>query len=1210
MHDFTGRSRGNNGLNSNKKHILGRVLIVVALIAIVAWVLFFTVDTKDLLTWYTRYRVVLVPAALLAIAGVGVLLQRRKQTRNVIQQASKEQGVEPPKMTDSLVNAEKYRADQIVTWAKDLKLHLKQKHWFRWAYLQPWVLVAGDAATVTSFMPELARQGWLVTDDAVLLWGGLGTDGRLDESWLRQIRRLRVSRPLDAIALILDDGTLLPRHPQERNPWGLHLARVMEILRWSAPVYVVDVAGRDSVRQWDTPVSGCEFARPPNALAVESALLKLRDQLADRSVHQLAANCDDLYFSELSRRLDTRAAQLARWIGGLSDWQRRALPVVGAFFAPFAPMGASESASMDYGRLPLWRHLAANTRGASGRRTFSHPLSIISSVSLAFIGLWSAGMLVSGMTNARELTLTKASLQALDVASDIPGRLRALHALQQRISLHEARVQEHTPFLARFGLSHDRVVLNALWTPYALAARPLLIAPVQQDIEGQLIDLGQMSTADVDVQSSQMAHDGQQALRTYLMMAELQRADPGFMTPQLELHWNLDSGLRPGEKLDLSTQLMRFWAQHLPAHPDWRIQPREELVSSARQTLLAIIGVRNSEDTIYQGILDAIGHKYPDQSLAALTAGTDSRGLFSTSATVPGAFTRQAWEGSIEAAIDEAAKHNGVAGNWVLGNSGESQGATAVTPEALRTALRAHYFSDYIEHWQDFMNTIRCEAAPTLPAAVGQLKLIADTRQSPLIALMKSLAWQGGAGAQQASFSDALVTRAQSLLGKNDDAPPAAQAVPAAPLDASFGPVLKLVGQAGNGNAASPGSSDLSIERFTERMTTLRLKLQHISDSVDPDDQARQVAQALFQGKGSELSDTLAYAQLVAASLGEQWAGMGSALFVQPIEQATQTVVKPAQASLNDAWRQTIVAAWNRSFAGRYPFANTANDASLPELARFVRPQGGLINSFLSTQLAGALQLQGDQWVAASGSGTGSGASGTARAFDPAFLKAVNTLQQIAGHLLAQGEPQYTFALQPVPTPEITDTLLTLDAQTLHYYNQVQTWRTMTWPSNDPQSAGTRLEWQTETAGTNRTFEYSGRWALVRMLERAGVEPIDSATYQLTWQARPVSADTKAVAKVAEGEEDAAALTSQESLAPAPSDMTHPLRYLIRTDVGKGPLELLALRGFTLPTRIFVEPAAPGAKAPRQSGPPPLPNAARAAAKHASVPIPQGSVPE
>ncbi|MDR5752219.1 ImcF-related family protein [Caballeronia sp. LZ024] len=1137
-----------------------------------------------------------------------------------MQEASKDRSIEPPQPTDPTATAAKSRAEQVVTQAKELKFYLQQKRWFRWAYAQPLLLVTGDSTTVTSLMPELATKGWLATDDAVLLWGGLGADGRPDELWLRQIRRLRWIRSVDAIALVLDNGTSLSNSVREKNPWGLNLARITEFLHWSAPVYVLDIADTDSIHRTDTPVTGCEFVRSTDASAIETALLDLRDRLADRSVHQLADNVDDAYASDLSTRLDTRSAPLARWIASLSDWQRRPLPVMGAFFAPLPAASASTSGA-DSAYLPLWRYLADAASRTPGRRTFSNPVTVSSLIALALIGLWSAGMLVSGVTNARELSLTNDALRTLDRASDTPARLRALLDLQQRIGLHEARVQDHTPLFTRFGLNHDRAILDALWTPYARAARALLVEPVQQDIEGQLTDLGQMSTVQVDDQSSQMAQAGEQALKTYIMMAEPQRAEPAFMTPQLQNHWNVDTGLRPGEKLDLSARLLGFWTRHFPAHPDWRIQPREELVGNARQTLLAIIGVKNSEDTIYESILDAVGHKYPDQTLASLTAGTDTRGLFSTSATVRGVFTRQAWEGSIESAIDEAAKRNGVAGDWVLGNSGgdSNNGAPtgastgASTPEELRAALRAHYFSDYAGHWQDFMNSVRFEAAPTLPAAVGQLKLIADARQSPLIALMKSLAWQGGAGVQQATLSDALVTRAKNLFGKKDDAPQPAQADPAGPLGTSFGTVLRLVGE--RSGTAAPAGSDLSLERFTERVTTLRLKLQQISDSADPDAQARQVAQSLFQGKGSELSDTLAYAQLVAASLGEQWAGMGETLFVRPIEQATQTVLAPAQASLNDAWRQTIVATWNRSFAGRYPFASTANDASLPELARFVRPQGGLIETFLSTQLAGALQLQGDQWVPAAAR---SGASGTSRAFDPAFLKAINTLQQIAGHLLAQGEPQYVFALRPVPTSGVSDTLLTLDAQKLHYYNQQETWHTLTWPSKDPQSAGTRLEWQTDTAGTNRGFEYSGRWALVRMLERATVESLDSATYQLTWQAKPASVDPAPTPAKTQtptptlnadwGEPDPAALTVQAPLAPAPSNLTHPLRYMIRTDVGRGPLELLALRGFVLPSRIFVEHSAATAQ-PLSKGPPPLPPAAREAAKHAEVPIPQGRAP-
>ncbi|WP_321847499.1 ImcF-related family protein [Burkholderia diffusa] len=1082
----------------------------------------------------------------------------------------------------------------------DLKEALRHQYGWRWRYRLPWFLLTGDDSTIGRSLPELAERGWLITDDAVLLWRRAGPEGRPDEAWLKQIRRVRRARPLDGIVLALDGATALPDTVRGTRSWGFHFARVAHLLRWSAPIFVLDLAGTDAVRHADTPVTGCEFSRSDDAPAIEAALLQLRDRLADMSITQLARNGNDRYISDLSTRLDTRSAPLARWIANLSDWQRRPLPIAAAFFAPWPAAGTAATGS-DSLHFPLWRYLTDAAKRTPGRRTGAHTITVLSMIALAAVGLWSAGLLTSGLTNARELALTHDALRTVHGAKNPAAGLRALLALQQRIELHEARVQ-HPTLLSRFGLNHDQDILTALWAHYAREARRQLAAPVQHDIEGQLVDLMQMPTTQVDDQVSRLARDGHDALKTYLMLADPARADAIFMTPQLVRHWRGGAGLSQGEKLDLSRRLLSFYARHLNTRPDWRITPRDELVGGARQTLLAVIGVKNSDDTIYQGILDSVGHKYPDQTLASLAAGTDTRGVLRTSASVSGAFTRQAWEGTIEAAIDEMAKRNGVAADWVLGMGGANRHASATTPDALRAALRARYFADYAEHWRTFMNGIICEPARTLPAAIAQLKLIADSRQSPVIALMKSLEYQGGAAAVRTSLSDTLVTKAQSILNGKDDAPRAANPDPAGPLGVSFGPVLRLVA---TGNAAAAGAtSDLSLQRFTERITMLRLKLQQIADSPDADSEARQVAQALFQGRSSELADTLAYAQLVAASLGEQWTGMGQALFVRPVAQATQAVLEPAQASLNDAWRQTIVATWNRSFAGRYPFANTANDASLPELARFLRPQGGLVGAFLATQLAGVLTLQGDRWVPAS---NGSGASSAARTIDPAFLDAINKLQRIAAHLLAQGEPRYAFDLKPVPTSGVTDTRLTVDSQELHYYNQQETWRTLTWPSNEPQKAGTRLEWQTERAGTNLDLEFGGRWALVRLLERAHVTPVDTATYQLTWQATPQAPQSKATAAQTD---DNDALTAQGPLTPVSPSFTYPLTYQMRTDVGKGPLELLSLRGFALPSRIFV----PRSSTPRAGGsasqPPPLPPGALAAARHASVPVPGGPMPE
>jgi len=1098
---------------------------------------------------------------------------------------------------------------------------LRYKHGWRWRYRRPWLLLTGDDSAISRLLPGLAERGWLITQDAVLLWSKTGKDGCPDELLLKQLYTLRRRRPIDAIVLTIEGGANLPPECRTDSVYGVNLAGITDALYWAAPIFVLDVAQTDEVSNGNSQVFGCEFPPDADTGAIEAALMSLRDQLAHRSVKPLVANFRDRYGPELSERLDTRSAPLATWIAGLSERERRGhhhQRISGVYFAPLpvlhaAPLPGGRSSA----DLPVWRQLGLSARTEPGRRRNRHPITVGSFVALAVVGVWTAGMLVAGVFNGHDLIESQRAVDQLNTAPDAAARLRALVVLQREIGFYEDRIQHHVPLLTRFGLNHDREVLAALWKPYGQASRRDLLLPVQQNLEAELVDLRQMQTGQADAQT-QLALEGHDTLKTYLMLADPSRVDAGFMTVQLQHQWRTQAKLSERERLDLSERLFKFYAQHLKAHPEWGIQTRPELVNGARQTLLALIGVRNSEDTIYQEVLSSVGNKYPNQTLMSLTAGTDPRGLMRTAASVPGVFTRQAYEGTIAAAIEDAAKRSDIASDWVLAPSAPQGGASIPikpegNPAALKAALTQRYFADYTDHWQGFMNALQWEPATDLPAAIEQLKLMADARQSPVIALMKSLKYQGEAGAIQDSLSDTLVAKAQTVFSRQT-APELAKADPAGPLGATFGPVLRLVAQ-GSGT-----DSDLSQQRYLDRVTSLRLKLQQISNSADADAQARQVAQALFQGKGSELADTQAYAQLIAASLGEQWAGMGDTLFVRPVAQALQTVLQPAQASLNEAWRQTIVTTWNRSFAGRYPFNPTDNDASLPELARFLRPQGGLISSFLSAQLAGVLELQGDRWVPAA---TGN----QALVFDPEFLKAINTLQRISGHLLAQGEPEYRFEFKPIPTPGITDTLLTLDGQTLHYFNQRETWQALRWPANTPQEQGTRLEWQTEEAGTNKNFEFNGRWGLLRMLERARVEPVDDATYELTWQAAPDTEEPQTAqtaqtaqasvsdASVANAQQDNATANDTDNLnphgplTPASPDLAYPLSYTMRTEVGKGPLELLALRGFVLPTRIFMRKNADAALGAKRSARadiedlPPVPKAVLDAVKRAQIPL-------
>ncbi|MFW8177746.1 hypothetical protein, partial [Klebsiella pneumoniae] len=77
--------------------------------------------------------------------------------------------------------------------------------------------------------------------------------------------------------------------------------------------------------------------------------------------------------------------------------------------------------------------------------------------------------------------------------------------------------------------------------------------------------------------------------------------------------------------------------------------------------------------------------------------------------------------------------------------------------------------------------------------------------------------------------------------------------------------------------------------RYLERITAMRLKLQQMVASADPDAMSRVAAQAVLQGRTSEIADSRDYASRVSASLGEQWAGFGN-LLQAPLDQAWQVV--------------------------------------------------------------------------------------------------------------------------------------------------------------------------------------------------------------------------------------------------------------------------------------------------------------------------------
>ncbi|MBZ7549314.1 type VI secretion protein VasK, partial [Klebsiella oxytoca] len=963
---------------------------------------------------------------------------------------------------------------------------LRRRYTRFWRHKVRLLLVAGEPAHIAAIAPGLAEKQWLEGHRTVLIYGGTLSSAP-DTERLTALRKLRRSRPLDGIVLALDEAQAtsasLDNHLRT-------LEQVGEALRWQPPVYLWQVT--DSAWPQDTRISQTVGALFPPGATPEGVAQQLRailPSLGERGMQQLCADPAHDYLLRLGRTLE--GSGIARWRTLLTPWLTERLqrvPLRGLMFSPpLAPdTTAGEAPHPHRWSAPaVWQGVTADCAQARGVRAGLPWQRASGVIALSLMALWGAGSLVSFAVNRQHIVSAAQLLVSSPAVND--EQLMALQALRNDIGRLQHQQAHGAPWYQRFGLDHNAPLLAALMPWYGQANNRLIRDAAAQALTKQLNAL-----ADLPPRSplrEKRAKRGYDQLKAYLMMAHPEKADAAFFAQVMKTAEPSRPGLSPALWQEMAPDLHTFYMQSLPALPSWKITPDAALVAQVRRVLLEQAGQRNAESTLYENMLTAVRRNYADMTLEDMTPQTDARRLFSTDEVVPGMFTRQAWEGGIQDAIDAAVASRRDEIDWVLSDNRNTV-STDVSPEALKQRLTNRYFTDFAGAWLNFLNSIRLNPAHNITDVTDQLTLTGDVRQSPLIALMNTLAWQGQTGEQGEALSDFLVRTAKNLPGKDKKPVIDQQAAgPRGPLDSTFGPLLTLTGK-NSAQKVMAADSSLSLQTWLTRITRVRLKLQQVANAADPQAMMQQLAQTVFRGRSVELTDTQEYGTLVAASLGEAWRGFGQTMFVQPLTQAREAVLQPSAASLNEAWQRSVVANWNAAFQGRYPFAAGKSDASLPMLAAFIRRDTGRIDRFLSTELGGVLRREGSDWVADSTRSQG-------LAFSPAFLNAVNQLSQLSDILFTDGSQGISFEMQGVAMREVVETALTLDGQTLHYFNQLADWQRFRWPGvmNKP---GAMLTWTSTTAGSRLYANHSGPWGVIRMLEPMARQKAGDGLYRLT----------------------------------------------------------------------------------------------------------------
>ncbi|MBV7545614.1 type VI secretion protein VasK [Pseudomonas sp. PDM26] len=1002
---------------------------------------------------------------------------------------------------------------------------LRESHGRFWRHKIRLLLIVGEPEQIKAIAPGLTEDHCLVDQDTVLLWGG-SVQNQMDDSVRERCHRLTRWRALDGVVWALnatqstDDAAM--RHGVN------HLQSLARALGWSLPLHLWQVCASAWAQDpRPSQAVGCALPSPLTATELETSLHSLLGPLRQDGWAQMNLALQHDFLLRLARDLEVEG--MPRWRHVLAPWfatGKQDLPLRGLWFSlPLTGKTERKKGDHFWPMNPAWHGVLGDHRRASRRLGWSLP-RVIYGLALGLALLWGAGLLLSFVSNRAQVTQVHTSLTELEQSAPGDAQLQALNELVRELARLDYRAAHGTPWYQRFGLNQNDALLATLWPRYVEANQRLLRDPALAHLLRQLDALVKLPPDSPERAKRAPAAYGQ--LKAYLMLARPEKTDPAFLAQALVDAEPQRAGFSPGLWQALAPTLWAFYAEQLAAHPAWRIEADPTLVAQARQVLLGQLGQRNAEASLYRQVLDAAANHYPALGLQQMVGDTDARALFATTTSVPGVFTRQAWEGQVRQAIDAIAEARREEIDWVLSDNSASLAAD-LSPEQLRERLTERYFQDYASAWLDFLNRLNWQPARSLDQVIDQLTLMSDVRQSPLIALMNTLAYQGQAGTRGQALGDSLLKSAQKLMAQ-DKVPLIDQQAPGAsgPLDATFGPLLALLGKEAEGKN---DNDRLSLQAFLTQVTRVRLKLQQVSNAADPQAMTQALAQTVFQGKSVDLTDTRAYGSLIAASLGEEWGGVGQTLFVQPLEQAWQRVLQPSAASLNRQWQRAIVSDWQGAFAGRYPFAATASDASLPMLGQMIRADAGRIEQFLQQQLGGVLRKEGQRWVADPRHSQG-------LRINPQFLAALNQLSHLADVLYTDGGMGLSFELRGKPVRDVVQTTFVLNGKKHEYFNQKESWQRFSWPgfSDHP---GTRLSWISVQANERLFGDYEGTWGLIRLLEQARVTALNDTDSQYRVQLK------------------------------APDGLY--LTWHLRTELGAGPLALLKLRGFKLPAQIFLD---------------------------------------
>ncbi len=676
---------------------------------------------------------------------------------------------------------------------------------------------------------------------------------------------------------------------------------------------------------------------------------------------------------------------------------------------------------------------------------------------------------------------------------DLQSRLEALQLLQDRIEQLD-KLDRESPWQLGMGLYQGDALGRKLRGEYFKGMGEILLKPVAASLETQLFALGQREAGNVE--------DSYNALKAYLMLADKSHAEPAHLGDQLTRHWRgwleTNRGAMPREQLLRTAEgLLAFYLSQVndPAWP--RIEPKLALVDAARDQLRQVVRGMTARERVYADIKARAGTRYPAMTVARIV-GEQDRLLVQGSCAVPGAFTREAWEGYVRGAIREAANSALQSSDWVLKTAERTDLTLEGSPEQVQKALTDSYKAEYIKEWQAFLQGVAIAPMPDFPRTVDAMNRLGDPAISPLLkvwsAVVAQTSWDSpGLTAGNVQHPDQGL--AHWFKARLFERTPAAGAVSAAlpqagALGREFAPVAALL-------AARDKDSSL-MRTYLDHLSRLRARLNGIRNQGDPGPGARQLMQQTLEGSGSELADALRHVdEQMMAGLGDAQKQAIRPLLVRPLIQVFAGLVAPTEEEINKTWRAQVYEPFGRTLAGKFPFAPAGNaEASQPEIGQVFGPEGAIAR-FVGSSLGALVVRRGDALAPRTWADMGLTFTPQTLQRFPAWMAPV-----AAGGVASS--TQTVFQLLPHASSGLTEYSIEIDGQVLRFRNSVPQWANMVYPG--PQgSSGVRISGVTPEGKVVELFSDTGAAGLRRMIDAASRSRKEEGVHELRWSSGSVA---------------------------------------------------------------------------------------------------------